>query len=195
MRTSRRNHRGCLFLVFHGNVVWICSVSWSGLFSVTVLMSHNYSVLKCLCLVFFFLQWVKLTSRRHATGLRALAWMQRCLKSLKVEHLKWKAKRKKRTVAGGQLQSTTCLRSGSNQRLGDGFQPVTLALCLLLKCKLRDVNMNSKVSSDFCRFPLCGLVETVSQSAESYFLASWKGCWPFKHRRERTLIISDTQGH
>lgn len=54
MRTSRRNHRGCLFLVFHGNVVWICSVSWSGLFSVTVLMSHNYSVLKCLCLVFFF---------------------------------------------------------------------------------------------------------------------------------------------
>lgn len=43
---------GVCFWFFMENVVWICSVSWSGLFSVTVLMSHNYSVLKCLCLVF-----------------------------------------------------------------------------------------------------------------------------------------------
>lgn len=192
MRTSRRNHRGCLLLVFHGNVVSICSVSWSWLFSVTVLMSHNYSVLKCLCLV------LTVSSTDQSETRLGSAPRRGCNGVWKASRwtFEMKTQTNKPTAPGALLKSTACLFVFRFQPTGCFLFPTdisgTVTAALEKALELRDVKITQRsleISSSF----LC--VSWWRQSAESYFLASWNGCWPLKHRREVTLIIADTQGH
>lgn len=183
---------GVCFWFFMENVVWICSVSWSGLFSVTVLMSHNYSVLKCLCLVFTTSETDQSETRDWVQGPGADATV-----SEKPESGNFKNEKPKvgggGTAAGDQPPSTTCLCLGSKPTAWWWFPTnrsgtVSAAEMQTPRCEyeLKDLFRFLRASSVW--------LGGGSGPVGSYFLASWKGCWPFEHRRERTLIISHTQG-
>lgn len=134
-------------------------------FSVTVLMSHNYSVLKCLCLVF---------TRSYTVLLETRDWVQ--CPGVVATVSEWRkfqtqTQTSKQSWHGVTQTLTTCLCLGSDPLISYCFQLVILALCLLFWRKCWNANSKTWIwtqrISDIFKFPLCGWLRQSEGGATS----------------------------
>lgn len=167
---------GVCFWFFMETWYWFALRAGLDSFSVTVLMPHNYSVLKCLCLVFTRSETVQ--SETHdwvlCPGVEATVSEQ------------WKFQTKtqnEQTIMTWRYPKTYHMFVFRFQHIDWLLFPtsnsgtVSAVLKKMLKCKLQGVNINS-IDLNFLQVPYVWLMETVWRGR--YFLASWKGCWPFE---------------